>query len=343
MRTVIIAGSELSGSEGLPPFMGQLHEVELVVVADGGGNHLDLLDLMGIGSTPLILVGDMDSISAEAREALERRGAEVRLLPTVKNETDLEFALKVAREQGADDIVVLAALGGPRIDHLLGTVVLLSAPWLAGCRVRLVDSTHEVFLACGDVEVQGAPGDLLSLIPLTSQVENVTTEGLRYALRGEDLQQGSTRGVSNELSGTRAKITHGSGDLLVVHYRAREVSGEEAQGTMACQFSLYPLRQPSLDAALRGVVDAAPRCGAAAGLTVRVQTLSTLMQGPKDTVFQAARAAFDGAATLGSVVMVCAFTLGSPSPAVVEDIQQKHVDVVRGDSGASDEGGGLHE
>ncbi len=128
----------------------------------------------------------------------------------------------------------------------------------------------------------------------------------------------------------------------MVHHRPREQAVGDAQETMACQFSLYPLRQPSLDEAIRAGVEAATRSGAATGLTVRVQTLSTLMQGPKDTVFQAARAAFDGAAALGSVVMVCAFTLGSPSPAVVADIQQKHVDVVRDDSGASNEGSDLH-
>jgi len=201
--------------------MGPLEDVELVVVADGGGDRLELLDLLRVGPVPLILVGDMDSISPEARATLEQRGADVRLLATTKNETDLEFALKVAVEQGADDIVVLAALGGPRLDHLLGTVVLLSAPWLVGCRVRLVDGLHEVFLARGDAVAQGAPGDLLSLIPLTPLVEDITTEGLRYVLREEDLQQGSTRGISNEFTGTRARIRHGPGELLVVHHRPR--------------------------------------------------------------------------------------------------------------------------
>ncbi len=334
MRAVIIAGSDLSEPQGLPPFMGELHEVELIVVADGGGDRLDLLDRLGVAAAPLILVGDMDSISPEARRTLEERGADVRVLPTAKNETDLECALKVALEQGADDVVVLAALGGPRLDHLLGTVVLLSASWLAGSRVRLVDGMHEVFLARGGVEVQGEPGDLVSLIPLTPLVKSVTTEGLRYVLRAEDLEQGSTRGISNELTGTQARVTHGSGELLVVHHRPRNERAVDLPVQVACQFSLYPLRQPSIDEAIRAGMVAAARWGPAAGLTVRVQTLSTLMQGPEDTVFQAARQAFDAAVAMGPAVMVCAFTPGAPTPAVVDDIQQKHVNAVRRGSGA---------
>ena len=44
--------------------------------------------------------------------------------------------------------------------------------------------------------------------------------------------------------------------------------------------------------------------------------------------------AFDAAVAMGPAVMVCAFTPGAPTPAVVDDIQQKHVNAVRRGSGA---------
>ena len=73
----------------------------------------------------------------------------------------------------------------------------------------------------GDGTVAGRPGDIVSLLPLTSIVEDVRTEGLLYPLRGEPLVQGQTRGVSNEMTGGQARVTHGPGALLLIHYQER--------------------------------------------------------------------------------------------------------------------------
>jgi thiamine pyrophosphokinase len=168
-----------------------------------------------------LLVGDLDSISPAVRTDLEDRGVEVVLLPTAKDETDTEAALRVVIERGATDITVFAALGGPRLDHLLGNLLLLTAPWLAPAQVTLVDGLHVAFLVRGDGSITGRPGDTVSLLPLTPVVEDVRTEGLLYPLRGEPLLQAQTRGVSNEMTGIEARVTHGKGALLLVHYRGR--------------------------------------------------------------------------------------------------------------------------
>jgi thiamine pyrophosphokinase len=64
--------------------------------------------------------------------------------------------------------------------------------------------------------LHGAPGDLVSLVPVHGPATGVTTEGLRYPLRGEDLVPGSTRGVSNVLLGTEAVVRLETGVLLAV-------------------------------------------------------------------------------------------------------------------------------
>ena len=64
------------------------------------------------------------------------RGVEVLVLPTAKDETDTEAALRMVVDRGATDITVFKALGGPRLDHLVGNLLLLAAPWLAQVRVR---------------------------------------------------------------------------------------------------------------------------------------------------------------------------------------------------------------
>lgn len=212
MHAVVVAGSLL---------VGELDRVaveagDLLIAVDGGADAL-----ARVGLTPSLLVGDLDSITPPALAHLEAQGVELVRLQTAKDETDTEAALRLAVERGATEITVFNALGGPRLDHLVGNLLLLTAPWLAGVRVTLVDGLHEALLLKGDGTVTGTAGDIVSLLPLAERVNDVRTEGLLYPLRGETLLQGGTRGVSNEMTGDKARVTHGDGALLLIHYHGR--------------------------------------------------------------------------------------------------------------------------
>jgi thiamine pyrophosphokinase len=69
------------------------------------------------------------------------------------------------------------------------------------------------------LEIRGAVGDLVSLLPLSESVVGVTTDGLTYPLRSATLKQGPTLGLSNELSGERASVSVERGRLAVIHTR----------------------------------------------------------------------------------------------------------------------------
>lgn len=219
MHAVIVAG----GMGYDLPERPALAEADLVIAADGGAEAVAALGLQ-----PHVLVGDFDSISVDTRARAEAGGAEVIALRSDKDWTDTEVALHLAVERGADRVTVYGALGGPRLDHLVGNLLLLTAAWLRGCDVSLVDARHKIFLAHGDAAVVGEAGDLISLLPLTPVVEAVETEGLAYPLRHESLYQGATRGVSNELVAEQARVHHGSGELLIIHYRSKEEGSHEA-------------------------------------------------------------------------------------------------------------------
>lgn len=212
MRAVVVAGS---------PVVDELDKTlissaDLVVAVDGGADAL-----ARTGLVPDLLVGDLDSISSRALADLRARGVEVQVLRTAKDETDTEAALRLVIARGADELIVYGALGGPRFDHMLGNMLLLNAPWLAGKKVRLLDGRHEIFLAHGDTTFAGQAGDVVSLLPLTPQAEAVATEGLQYPLAGETLHQFSTRSVSNRMTGAQARVTHEEGVLLIIRYFER--------------------------------------------------------------------------------------------------------------------------
>lgn len=209
---VVVAGSSLERS--LDPR--SLLEADLLIAADRGAEAL-----LEAGRLPDVLVGDMDSLRPSTLQDLRARGVEILPLHAEKDETDLEVALRVATERDATAVTVYGALGGPRLDHLVATLLLLTAPWLADVTVRLVDEWHEVTLVRDDLTIHGSPGETVSLLPLTPRVERVVTQGLRYRLDGDRLQQGTTRGVSNELIGSEARVRHAAGQLLLIHYHGK--------------------------------------------------------------------------------------------------------------------------
>jgi thiamine pyrophosphokinase len=87
-----------------------------------------------------------------------------------------------------------------------------------GETVRLVQATLEE----ATLDIHGASGDLISLLPLGEDAIGVTTEALLYPLQAETLHLGSARGVSNVLTSPQGRVTLRRGRLLVIHTRKEE-------------------------------------------------------------------------------------------------------------------------
>jgi thiamine pyrophosphokinase len=67
----------------------------------------------------------------------------------------------------------------------------------------------------------GAVDATVSLLPLGGDVTGITTDGLRYQLRGEPLLVGPARGLSNVRDRADARVTVARGRLLVVETAPR--------------------------------------------------------------------------------------------------------------------------
>ncbi|HEX3811615.1 MAG TPA: thiamine diphosphokinase [Mycobacteriales bacterium] len=160
------------------------------------------------------VVGDFDSVKPATLADAEAGGARVERHPTAKDATDLELALDAAHSV-ADRIVVVGGSAG-RLDHLLGTALLLG-------RAAYADSVVTAHLGPATLRVvrtaatlAGVPGELLSLLPLHGPAHGVVTSGLRFPLRAETLHPGSSRGISNEFIEPHAEVRLTSGVLLAV-------------------------------------------------------------------------------------------------------------------------------
>ena len=190
-----------------------------LICADGGAAAA----LTG-GLRPDLVVGDMDSISAAMHQRLVTEGVRLVQHPAEKDQTDLELAIEHALLYAPSRITILGALGGVRLDHTVGNLLLLAQPSLQELDVRLETVTNEAVAVWQAREIAGVAGEYVSLMPLTPLAEGIHTTGLRYPLRGESLVQGFARGVSNELTADRATVRVASGCLLVIHERSQPVA-----------------------------------------------------------------------------------------------------------------------
>ncbi len=181
-----------------------------VVAADRGLEHA-----LALGLEVTVAVGDFDSASPEAVAQAEASGTRVVRHPADKDATDLELALDVAASLSPARILVLASAGG-RLDHLLAMLALLASERYAGSRVDAFVGSARVHVVQDERELEGEPGELVTLIPMHGPAVGVTTEGLVYPLTGETLDAGSSRGVSNAFTGTSARISLERGVLLAI-------------------------------------------------------------------------------------------------------------------------------
>jgi thiamine pyrophosphokinase len=187
-----------------------------VIAADKGAEHA-----RAWGWPIHLLVGDLDSLAPAVAAAVMEGGTPVIRVPAAKDETDLELALQQALEDRTQPVVICAALGG-RTDHLLANVLLLARSDLAGRDVVLADGPETVRLLAASgaprgLELTGAAGDLLSLLPLGGDAVGIKTAGLLYPLHDETLFLGQARGISNVFASELARVTLREGNLLVVH------------------------------------------------------------------------------------------------------------------------------
>jgi thiamine pyrophosphokinase len=181
-----------------------------VIAADGG---LDRAAALGLDAD--VVIGDLDSVSPEALAAAEAAGARVLRHPAAKDATDLELALDEAVRLGGRRVLLVASADG-RLDHLLGSLLLLGADAYAGVELDAILGDALAHVVRRERALRGAPGELVSLFALGGPATGVATEGLEYRLDGETLEPGSSRGISNTFTGGRARVVVERGTLLAV-------------------------------------------------------------------------------------------------------------------------------
>ena len=175
------------------------------------------------GIEPDVVVGDFDSLGYVPS------GIDVQEHSSVKDESDMELALRLASNRGCDEMLVYGALSD-RLDHTLANLQLMAGLAGRGKRVAGIGGDFavvaltagegcidEVSFAAFDPAMldAGAYGRFVSVFAMGGDARAVSEHGLRYSLEGATLPCMQSLGLSNEFTGEQAVIRVQDGVLLV--------------------------------------------------------------------------------------------------------------------------------
>lgn len=214
---VVLLGGYIPRDEEI---LATVRQAEYCVCADSGAEIARVS-----GRVPDLLVGDMDSVSADTYAWCQRAGtAEKRYLPE-KDYTDGELALYFACEYAAEhDIHSVAVVGalGDRPDHTMANVFRGKRLVDRGVAVSYLNDDCFIYVlsGAGRRQVALADGRTVSLLPLGAGASGITLQGFQYPLTDAAMSiDCDIYGISNELTAEIGEISLKNGCLIVVQCR----------------------------------------------------------------------------------------------------------------------------
>lgn len=188
---------------------------DCLIAADGAVEHI-----IKLGLIPSVIIGDMDSISPNLLEQSHLSPTILIKYPTKKDKTDFELVVDYCLESKFEEIIIFGILGD-RIDHMIANILLLAKFQIKNpkSKIKIIEGKKEIYILNKKIELIGKIGDEVSIIPISQDIEGITTDGLYYRLIDDTLPFGSTRGISNVFNKNSIKIDVRKGTALVVHLR----------------------------------------------------------------------------------------------------------------------------
>ena len=220
------ATSALVVASGAPqPAVERAPQTDLVIAADAG------LEVLLAAHRPVdLVVGDLDSVSAEALSAATAAGSEIAQHRRDKDESDLELALSAAINRGVQRIHVVLRDGG-RLDHQLANLLVLASKRWQQADIDAVVGEHRVWVVHGADErtIPLVAGEPLALHAVGGTATGVTTTNLRYPLVDADLPGLVALGISNRAVVDAPTIRVESGVVIAISSSMPSNAGSAVQ------------------------------------------------------------------------------------------------------------------
>lgn len=207
-RVIIVTGGQPMSKTAIA----QLPIDAVVIAADSGLDHA-----LAAGLRPVLVVGDLDSVSDTSLALAREMGIPIEEHPPHKDATDTELAIAAALARGADEIMLVG--GGDRLDHSIAALAALGHPSLAGCGAVTAlwgDSLVRVLHGPCHCDLVIGAGVTFSLLALHGTCTGVTLHGARWQLTDAVIAPASSLGVSNLAVSSTVQVAIGTGVLTII-------------------------------------------------------------------------------------------------------------------------------
>lgn len=204
MRTCALVGASTFNAEQFIAMHGA-GAFDYVIAVDGGFASLE-----DIGVRPDLVMGDFDSLGYIPQGIRNVR------FPAEKDKSDMELALKRAKGQRFERVIVFGALGR-RLDHTMANMAVFSKYSELGLKVTAIGEDSAIFFITGpDIfEAPAQESGTVSVFAMSDRTEGVFERGLKWELDDVELTNRESIGLSNELVGEAIMIGVEKGTLAI--------------------------------------------------------------------------------------------------------------------------------
>lgn len=205
----------LVGAGDAPDKKIPVREEDYLIAVDGGYDYCREWQL-----EPDLVLGDFDSVNPARKEELRRRQQEnpdtTKVLPVMKDDTDMLAALRIGLEKGYRLFYLYGGCGG-RLEHTIANIQCLKFLKSQGAEGHLFSNQERIFIIQNEtVHFSANTMGLFSLFALQKAVMGVTIRGMKYPLADAVLTDEYPIGISNEFQGEPAEICITDGTALAI-------------------------------------------------------------------------------------------------------------------------------
>jgi thiamine pyrophosphokinase len=186
-----------------------LHDYDEYYGVDKGAYYLATL-----GIKMKYAIGDFDSVTPSELTKINEYSEHIITLNPIKDETDLEEALKLALLEGYQNIDIFGALGG-RIDHMYANIILLNR-YASKAIIALIDENNYVTCLTKQTDYVLIKDKYKYISLFTPFKAIVRLKGFKYSSEELHLANTDIIGVSNEIIDEQATISLVEGSIILI-------------------------------------------------------------------------------------------------------------------------------
>ncbi len=205
MKAIIFSNGQILDYNSI-----KIKDYDLIICCDGGIKHTKKLNII-----PDYILGDLDSAPKDIVEYYKKLDVKFKIVSSYKDETDTELGINFAIELGAKTIDLYGATG-TRLDHTLANIHSLMIALKNSVEAKIINENNIIQLINKQIVFKNKIGTTISLIPLSTEVKGIVTQGFKYPLNNESLSIGLSRGISNVIVDEESKVTIKSGYMIVI-------------------------------------------------------------------------------------------------------------------------------